>query len=715
MKQRELTPRDTSLWCLVLLGQRLGIRISAEQLIHEHRLSGDTLDTATLLKLARDSQLKAEAQRVTWRDLARGKAVMPLIARLRNGHGVIVLSTTGEAPDATVTVVDPLSEKPEPLVVARGKFESAWDGDAIVVTGRRLALDEGRPFGLAWFLPELWRQRSFFIDVAVAAMAMHVLALAVPIFFQVVIDKVLVNSAVATLRVLLVGILIALVFDATFSFLRRYLVLFATNKIDVRVSSKTFAHLNSLPIGFFETRPAGVLTKHMQQTQRIREFLTGKILFTVLDATVLFVFVPILMFYSGILTLIVLAFAVVISIVIASLVRPFRVRLRALYKAEGERQALLVETIHGMRTIKSLALEPRQKVEWERRAVDVVDMNFRVGKISASAQSLTALIEKLMTVAVIGFGTGQVLEGTLSVGALVAFQMIAGRVSGPLVQLVSIVHEYQEAALSVRMLAEIMDHPAEAPSNAAGLRPPIQGGISFEHVTFRYAPGGQPALHDVSFAIEPGMVVGIVGRSGSGKSTLTRLIQRLYPVQEGCVRVDGHDVREIDLYHLRRATGTVLQENFIFRGTVRDNISVSRPDASFEAIVEAARLAGAEEFIQRLPQGYDTMLEEEASNLSGGQRQRIAIARALLPSPRILILDEATSALDPESEAIVQRNLKGIAHGRTVIIVSHRLSMIKDVDMTIVIEGGQIVGAGKHDDLLASCFNYRQLWAQQNR
>jgi ATP-binding cassette subfamily B protein len=713
--QRELTPRDTTLWCLVLLGQRLGLRISAEKLIHDYRLSGSTLDTPTLLKIASDSQIKAQAGRVTWRSLATGKTVLPLIARLKNGHAVIVLSTTGDTADATVTVVDPLSDKPEPIVVARDKFESAWRGEAILVTGRLAASDDNRPFGLAWFLPELWRQRSYFIDVAVAAMALHVLALAVPMFFQVVIDKVLVNAAVATLHVLLVGILIALTFDATFSFLRRYLVLFATNKIDVRVASKTFGHLNALPIGFFETRTAGVLTKHMQQTQRIREFLTGKILFTVLDATVLFVFVPILLFYSRTLTLVVLMFALVISLVIASLVRPFRTRLRALYQAEGERQALLVETIHGMRTVKSLALEPRQRAEWERRALDVVDMNFRVGKISASAQSLTTFLEKLMTVAVIGFGTGQVLNGTLSVGALVAFQMIAGRVSNPLVQLVSIVHDYQEAALSVRMLAEIMDHPTEAPATAVGLRPRIQGGISFEHVTFRYGRNGQAALQDVSFAIDPGMVVGVVGRSGSGKTTLTRLIQRLYPVQEGCIRVDGYDVREIDLYHLRRATGTVLQENFIFRGTVRDNISVSRPDASFEEIVDTARLAGADEFIQRLPQGYDTMLEEEASNLSGGQRQRIAIARALLPSPRILILDEATSALDPESEAIVQRNLKGIAAGRTVIIVSHRLSMIKEVDMTIVIEGGQIVGAGKHDELLSSCFTYRQLWAQQNR
>ena len=713
MAERALTPRDTLLWCLSMLAQRLGVRLSVERLIHEYRLSGETLDTATFLKIARDSNLKVRARRLTWRDLARGKAVLPLIANLKNGHAVILLSADGSS-DA-VTVVDPLSDRPEPIVVPGAKFESAWTGHVVAIEGRQAPTEDGRPFGLTWFLPELWRQKSYFRDVAVAAMAMHVLALAVPIFFQVVIDKVLAHGAISTLQVLIVGVGIALTFDAVFSFLRRYLVLFATNKIDVRVASKTFDHLNALPVGFFETRPAGVLTKHMQQTQRIREFLTGKILFTVLDATVLFVFVPILLFYSTSLTMLVLAFALAIAVVIGALIRPFRKRLRALYMAEGERQALLVETIHGMRTIKSLALEPRQRVEWERRAVDVVEMNFRVGTISASAQSVTALLEKLMVVAVIGIGAGKVLDGTLSVGALVAFQMIAGRVSNPLVQLVSIIHEYQEAALSVRMLGEIMNHPTEASKSATGLRPPIRGEIAFDRVSFRYAPSAPPALNDVSFTIAPGAIVGIVGRSGSGKTTLTRLIQRLYAVQDGCVRIDGHDAREIDLYHLRRAMGTVLQENFIFRGSVRDNIAVSRPAASFEEIVEVARLAGAEEFIQRLPQGYDTMLEEEASNLSGGQRQRIAIARALLPSPRILILDEATSALDPESEAIIQRNLRGIAHGRTVIIVSHRLSMIRDVDMTIVLEGGQIVGAGKHDELVTSCFTYRQLWTQQNR
>lgn len=709
------SPRDTLLWCLVLLAQRLGMRLSADRLVHDYQLAGDTLDTATFLKIAREAGLTVRSRILRWCDLGHGKATLPLIARLRNGHAVIVLSMANSGGDAAVVVVDPLADRPEPVIVPQAKFEAAWDGEAVIITGRRTAGEDGRPFGLAWFLPELWRQRSFFGDVALAAMAMHVLALAVPIFFQVVIDKVLAHAALATLQVLVVGIVIALTFDALFSFLRRYLVLFATNKIDVRVSSKTFAHLVSLPIGFFETRPAGVLTKHMQQTQRVREFLTGKILFTVLDATVLFVFVPILLFYSASLTMLVLVFALAIAAVIAALIHPFRARLRALYLAEGERQALLVETIHGMRTIKSLALEPRQKVEWERRAVDVVDMNFRVGTISASAQSITQLLEKLMVIAVIAFGAGKVLDGTLSVGALVAFQMIAGRVSGPLVQLVSIIHEYQEAALSVRMLGEIMNHPAETPTSAAGLRPPIHGGISFEHVTFRYAPGAPPALSDVSFSVVPGAVVGIVGRSGSGKTTLTRLIQRLYTPQDGHVRIDGHDVRELDLYHLRHATGTVLQENFIFRGSVRDNIAVGKPDASFEDVVQAARLAGAEEFIQRLPQGYDTILEEQASNLSGGQRQRIAIARALLPQPGILILDEATSALDPESEAIVQRNLRGIARGRTVIIVSHRLSMIRDVDMTIVLEGGQIVGAGKHEDLVTSCFTYRQLWTQQNR
>jgi ATP-binding cassette, subfamily B, bacterial HlyB/CyaB len=292
--------------------------------------------------------------------------------------------------------------------------------------------------------------------------------------------------------------------------------------------------------------------------------------------------------------------------------------------------------------------------------------------------------------------------------------MLAGRVSGPLVQLVALVHEYQETVLSVRMLGEIMNAPPE-PNSAGGLKPDLSGRLDFSDVTFRYPDVGEPALNDISVALHAGQFIGVVGRSGSGKTTFSRLIQGLYPVQTGLIRLDGHDIREIDLTHLRRSIGVVPQDAFLFRGSVRENIAVTRPEASLAEIVEAARLAGAEEFIQRLPRGYDTPLVEGAVNLSGGQKQRLSIARALLRKPLILILDEATSALDPDSEAVVQSSLRHIARGRTTIVISHRLTTIRDADTILVFERGRIIDAGSHDDLVKRCAIYRQLWMRQTR
>jgi ATP-binding cassette, subfamily B, bacterial HlyB/CyaB len=425
--------------------------------------------------------------------------------------------------------------------------------------------------------------------------------------------------------------------------------------------------------------------------------------------------VPILLLYSVKLTLVVLGFAALVGLVVMVLVGPFQRRLQALYKAEGERQALLVETVHGMPTVKSLALEPRQRRVWDDRSAQSISVRFRVDKISTAAQSLTGLLEKLMSVAIIGLGALDVFSGTMTIGALVAFNMLAGRVSGPLVQIVTMVHEYQEVALSVRMLGEIMNQRAEQHGRGRGLRPELDGQIEFDKVSFRYAADGAPALDDVSFTVPAGAVMGIVGKSGSGKTTITRLIQGLYPIQQGLIRVDGYDSRALDLIHLRKSIGVVLQDSFLFRGTVRDNIAAAKPDATIEEIAAAARIAGAEEFIERLPRGYETMLEENAANLSGGQKQRLAIARALITNPRLLIFDEATSALDPDSEAIVRQNLRQIAEKRTVIIVSHRLSTLVDADAILVVERGKIVDIGRHDQLVSRCMTYRHLWTQQNR
>jgi ATP-binding cassette subfamily B protein len=524
-----------------------------------------------------------------------------------------------------------------------------------------------------------------------------------------------VHESFTTLYVLAAGAAAALAFDAIFGFLRRYLLLYATNKVDIRIATKTFGHLLGLPVTFFEHISAGVLVKHMQQAGRIREFLTGRLLLTTLDALSLVVFIPVLALYSLKLTSVVLAFTALSGLVVALLMGPFRRRLYDLYQAEGARQALLVETVHGMRTVKSLAMEPLQGKTWDDRCAQAVSMRFGVEKISATAQAVTGFLEKMMTLGIIGLGALDVFSGELTIGALVAFNMLAGRVSGPLVQMVTMVHEYQEVALAVKMLGEVMNQKPERDGNRDGLRPDLTGKIEFENVSFRYGAEGAPALNDVSFSIAPGSVFGIVGRSGSGKTTLTRLIAGMYPVQQGLLRIDGYDSRELELEHLRRNLGVVLQDSFLFRGTVRDNIACVKRDATFAEVVRAAQLAGADEFIERLPRGFDTMIEENGSNLSGGQKQRLAIARALITDPRILILDEATSALDSESEMIIRRNLRRIAEGRTVIIVSHRLSMLADANEILVIDRGQIVDVDRHDHLLSKCTIYRHLWNQQTK
>jgi subfamily B ATP-binding cassette protein HlyB/CyaB len=708
--------RDTGLLCLVVVLRHHGLDISADGLAHRYAIGNEAVSTSQILRMAKESGLRARQLQLGWSGLTGLGEAYPALARLENGNWVLIagVAKSEDGQDA-VRLLDPLAERPELLVVPEAPFRQRWSGELILLKRSYRISDPDQPFGFRWFIPELLRQRRLFADVAVAALFLYGLGLATPIFFQLIIDKVLVHDSYMTLYVLSAGIIIALLFDATFTFLRRYLLLYATNRIDIRLATSTFAHLLSLPITFFEQASAGILVKHMQQASRIREFLTGRLFLTLLDGLSLFVFLPVLLMYSVELTLVVLGFAVLVTVVIALLVGPFRRRLRALYEAEGQRQALLVETVHGMRTVKALSMEPLQRRVWDDRSAQSVTTRFDVEKISTAAQSVTGLVEKLMGVAVIGLGAMAVFDGTLTIGALVAFNMLAGRVSGPLVQIVTMVHEYQEVALSVRMLGEVMNRKAERHGRTDGLRPPIKGRIEFENVSFRYSPDAAPALDGVSFTVEEGAVFGVVGRSGSGKTTVTRLIQGLYPVQQGLVRVDGVDIREFDLVHLRKATGVVLQENFLFRGTVRENIAATKPDASFDEIVEAARMAGAEEFIERLPRGFDTLLEENAENLSGGQKQRLAIARALVTNPRLLIFDEATSALDPESEAIIRQNLKRIAEGRTVIIVSHRLSTLVDANAILVIDRGRIADIGRHDQLLSRCATYWSLWAQQTR
>jgi subfamily B ATP-binding cassette protein HlyB/CyaB len=700
----------TGIQCLVALARHHGKDLNVARMVHDHALDSEP-NAAHLAAIAEAAGLKAKSATLKWRDLVRLEDVFPVIAILRNGNGIIVREV---GPTGTVVMLDPLAQKVGLISLTRETFETAWAGSVVLIKRMPSGEPRERRFGLRWFIPELLSQKAAVIDVVAAASMLHVLALALPIFFQIVIDKVLVHEGLSTLTVLGIGILIAILFDGALSFLRGFLLLHATTRVDIRIAVKTFGHLLSLAPSFFENSAAGVLSKHMQQAERVREFLTGRMLMTLLDASVLVVFLPVLAFYSIRLTLVVLASSVAMALTIGLLIVPYQRRLRRLYQAEGERQALLVETIHGMGTVKALALEPLRRQSWDRIAANAVSQHFEVGKITVTARTASALLEKLMSVAIVWIGALAVFDHVMTVGELVAFQMLASRVSGPLVQLVALVHEYQEALLSVRMLGEVMNTPPE-PNSAGGLKPDLTGQLEFSGVTFRYPDTGEPALNDVSTTLAAGRFIGVVGRSGSGKTTFSRLIQGLYPVQTGLIRLDGHDIREIDLTHLRRSIGVVPQDAFLFRGSVRENIAVTRPDASFAEIVEAARLAGAEEFIQRLPRGYDTPLVEGAVNLSGGQKQRLSIARALLRRPPILILDEATSALDPDSEAVVQASLRHIAKGRTMIVISHRLTTIRDADTILVFERGRIIDAGPHDSLVKRCAIYQQLWMQQTR
>lgn len=707
---------STALLCLVAIARHHGIDLSPDSLAHENALGEEELSASRLAQLAGSAGLRARKARLAWGDLIDAGQAYPFLLRLTSGRWLIVSGyRPAERGDGDLVVLDPAAPQQSFQFIPQADLTAQWAGEALLVK-RVYRLDETeRPFGLSWFIPELWRLRHLLGDIALTAAMLSLLGLAVPLFFQIIIDKVLVHQGYATLYVLTAGVVLAVVFEAVFTFLRRYLILHVSNKIDIRVATRTFAHLMRLPIQFFDRISTGTLVKHMQQAEKIREFLTGRLFLTLIDCLSLLVFIPLLMMYNVTLTCVVLGFSALVAAVIASLIQPFRRRLKDLYEVEGLRQSLLVEGIHGMRTIKSLALEPQQRKVWEGWSAQALTLRYRVGHISAIAQTAGGSLEKLMLITLVGWGTIMVFDGSLTVGALVAFQMLAGRVSGPLNQIVGLVHEYQETALSVRMLGSVMNTAPERAGASRGIQPPITGSIEFDRVTFRYDPQSEPALNNASIAIPAGTMIGVVGRSGSGKTTLTRLLHGFYQPQAGVIRLDGRDLREIDLPYLRSRIGMVLQENFLFRGTIRENIAAPRPGASFEEVMTAAELAGATEFIERLPRGFDTLLEENASNLSGGQRQRLAIARALITYPPVLVLDEATSALDPDSEAIIQGNLRKIAAGRTLLIVSHRLSTLVDADAIIVLDRGAKIAMGRHAELLEQCPIYANLWRQQMR
>ncbi len=709
---KELAAREhqmSALRATFLIASHHGAALKAEEL---PRLDDGDMVPSVTDALTRAGFRTRLMKRCNWASVAGLGSAYPALVPMKDGSWVILIVTATPEGGPVAAILDPAQEAAGVQMMPRASFLDRWSGQLILVQ-RQPAADAPTEFGLSWFMPALRSQSGLLAGVALAVVAGNLISFALPLLFQVLIDRVIAHQAWNTLFAIVSIFVVLALFDAGFSYVRQRLMLIAGGKVDAIIGARTFAHLLSLPLSVFETTPSGVLARHMQQTEKIRAFLTGRLFQTLLDAAFLPLLLGILLLLCGPLTWVVLGYALAIAGCIGALLPTFRRRLNALYAAEGERQAHLVETLHNMRAVKSLVLEPGRRRIWEDNLALSLRRQWDVGTIGALAGAATGLLEKLMQVTVIAYGAALVLQSELSTGALVAFLMLAGRVTGPLVQIVGLINEYQEAALSVRMLAGVMDQKPERGLQPRPMRHPIGGRLMLDQVSFTYPGAATPALDRISLEIVPGQVIGVVGRSGSGKTTLTRLVQGIEVPQSGLIQIDGVDIRQIDLEHLRRSLGVVLQENLLFRGTIRDNIATARPEAGLEEVLLAAKLAGAEEFIRRLPQGFDTRVEEGGANLSGGQRQRIAIARALMTAPRILVFDEATSALDPESEAVVNRNLAAIAKGRTVIIVSHRLSSLVRADKIVVLEQGRVVDVAPHATLLESCEIYRHLWQQQ--
>ena len=711
----EVPCAHTGLHSLAAVARQRGLDVSAERLQHSNVIGNEELDTARLLRVAKSIGLKAEATTLDWEDLGKLQDAFPAILRLRNGNSMVVVGF-GKQGDTDVAILqDPLAGQELVLPVDRIRLNQAWAGEVVLLKREYALKDSEQPFGLKWFLVEVLQHRRLFRDIGIAAILMSLFALAVPIFFQLVIDRVLVHRSIGTLWVLMAGMIGVIAFETAFSYLRQYLMLYATKKIDAKINVQVFNKLIGLPMHYFERMPSGAIVKNVQQAERIRNFLTGQLFMTLIDMVSLFIFLPIMFMYSVPLTVVVLVFAALMALNIGIMIPLIKGRLKDLYEAEIRQQSFLIENIHGMRTVKSLALDARQKLEWDHRVARAAEQRFDVGRIMVIGQSVAGPLNQLMMASLLGFGTYLALNGELMMGVLIAFYILAGRVTQPLMQMAQLVQQFQEVSLSVQMLGSIMNHPPEEGRTGRGLRTPLRGTVEFQDVRFRYAASSPPALDGVNFTAAEGTILGVMGRSGSGKTTLTRLLQGLHRAQEGLIRIDGRDIREYDLDHLRASIGVVLQDNFLFTGTIRENVSAAKPGATTEEILKVIQLAGADEFVERLPKGLDTMLEEGSANLSGGQRQRLAIARALLTNPKILIMDEATSALDAESEAIVQANLMNIARGRTVIIISHRLSSLVPSDTILVMDRGKVVDSGKHDELMERCAIYQHLWHQQNR
>ncbi len=714
--QGEAVPRiDTGMSCLVMIVRFHGLTADPAQIRHAFAIGEEGMGTLDIIRAAKELGMKARSVTVPFEKLSRLQ--LPAIAEVRTEEGgeqrkqYIVLAKLSGVDK--VVVVFPGEQRPR--VLTQEEFSAIWH-NKLILFARRGILTREESFSLKWFLPSIWKFRKPLTEVLVASLMLQVFALLTPVFTQVIIDKVLVHRGVTTLDVLTIGLVTIAVFEAVINILRTYVFTHTTSRIDVNLGTRLFRHLFALPLQYFESRRVGDTIARVRELENIRRFLTGSPLTSMLDFMFIFVFIAVMLFYSAKLTLVALA-ALPVFAGLSLMIRPMlRNSLNERFTRGADSQSYLLEAVNGVQTVKSFALEPEAQKKWEGLFTRYITSSFKTYQLSGIASALGTFINRASYLVILWYGAHLVMDSELTVGQLVAFQMLSARVSSPVLRLVQMWQDFQQVGISLQRLGDIFNvKPEPAMSPSKGQLPAIRGHIRLEGVRFRYRIDGPEVLRNISLDIPAGTTLGIVGRSGSGKSTLAKLLQRLYIPESGRILVDGVDIALADPSWLRRQIGVVLQENFLFNGSVRDNIAIHWPTAPVARIIRVAQLAGAHEFILELPEGYDTMVGEKGTALSGGQRQRIAIARALLMDPKLLIFDEATSALDYESESIIQRNLKGMCEGRTVLIIAHRLSTLRDAHKILVLDKGMAVEYGSQEELLSRNGLYHHLYSQQQR
>ncbi len=697
---------DTGLICLLILARFHDLPADGSQLQHLFAQSGQALSDTALLRAAKHVGLKAGVVQTKWDKLIG--MPLPAMAKLVDGRYLVVAKVQGEK------VLVQHGDETRPLVLSRERFEMIWTGDLLLFTKRVDIRLQDLKFDFTWFIPAIVKYRKFFGEVLIASLFLQLFALLTPLFTQVVIDKVLVHKGFTTLHVVAIGMIVLAVFEAMLGGLRTHLLSHTTNRIDVTLGAQLFRHILTLPLSYFEARRVGDTVARVRELEQIRQFLTSHSVTVLLDVVFTAIFLMVMWFYSSTLTLIVIASLPIYALLSVAITPAIRTRLHEKFNRGAENQAFLVETVSGVQTVKALAVEPPLLRKWEEQLAEYVRASFRATSLITIAGHSATCVQKVTTVAVLWVGAYRVIEGDLSIGQLIAFNMLSSQVTGPLLRLVNLWQEFQQVGISVQRLGDVLNTQPEPSYNPNRTTlPHVKGQVRFEDVVFRYRPDGLEILRKVSFAVEPGQIVGIVGRSGSGKSTIAKLMQRLYVPERGRIVIDGVDVMQVDPAWLRRQVGVVLQENVLFNASVRHNIALTDPGLAMERVIESAQLAGAHEFIMELADGYDTVIGEHGCTLSGGQRQRIAIARALVANPRILIFDEATSALDYESEAMIQQNLAQISQGRTVFMIAHRLSTVRQAHRIYVIDKGEIIEQGTHDELLRTSGFYARLHAHQ--